>query len=220
MPCDIGYKSYSRVSIPVPQPQKFKSKAKAPKVDADLLARLGQEDHDFLVWMQELDIGPLLQEALKRALQDYGPVSLKFSVSSGGQLVAEGEYKGSGRRLLEEEAAAVSDRWQMEVLQIVVQLLGYETVIERSGSPEQTVIEGEKDSESGVHEYVRVARGSEGASVRFEHFRSKEALDAEKAKFLALAQKLGVKIDVHDTEEGGRPIAQGVVHRHFLKGKG
>ena len=67
MPCNIGYKSYSKVEIPEPQPQAFKAKADAPEIDADLLAKLGNEDPEFLEWISELDTNSLFKEALKRA---------------------------------------------------------------------------------------------------------------------------------------------------------
>lgn len=68
MPCDIGYKSYSRVKIATPQVQTLKITAKAPSVDADLLDRVGVDDPAFLAWMQEIDTQPLLQRALDAAL--------------------------------------------------------------------------------------------------------------------------------------------------------
>ncbi len=221
MPCDIGYKSYSRVRIPAPAPQKFKSKAKAPKVDAELMARLGQDDPQFVEWLTELDTAPLLQEALKRALAKVGADGVKFSVTPSG-LVAEAEYKSeSKKRQIERATAAVSARWQMEVLGVIAQLLDFRFVITASGRPgsESFSLEGEKENGTGVHEYLRIENGAAGASFRFEHYRSAEALRQDRDKFLALAQKLGVKIAIVDTEDGGQPIPQGTVHRHFLPEK-
>jgi hypothetical protein len=52
----------------------------------------------------------------------------------------------------------------------------------------------------------------------FEHFATKAEVDTTRDKFLALAQKMGVRIQVGQTRESGSPIQQGVVHRHHLKG--
>ncbi len=221
MPCDIGYKSYSRVRIPAPAPQRFKSKAKAPKVDAELMARLGQEDPQFAEWLNELDTAPLLQEALRRALAKIDGDGVKFSVTAAG-LVAEAEYKSEARkRKIERAASAVSARWQMEVLGVIAELLDFRFVITASGRPgsETFSLEGEKENGTGVHEYLRIDNGAAGSSIRFEHYRSAEALRQDKDKLLALAQKLGVKIAVVGTEDGGQPIPQGTVHRHFLPEK-
>ena len=215
MPCDIGYKSYSRVRIPAPQPQKFKSKAKAPKVDAELLARLGQDDPQFVEWMNELDIAPLLREALKRALAKTDGGTAEFSIAANGDLIAQAEYKSDrARKKVEQVVAAVSARWQIEVLAVIAQLLDFDVAV--TAGANSFTLEGEKDSGAGVHEYLRVVNGPDGASIRFEHYRSAEALRRDRDKFLALAQKFGVKIAVIDSEEGGQPIPQGTVHRHFL----
>jgi len=218
MPCDIGYKSYSRVRIPTPQPQKFKSKAKAPKVDAELMARLGQDDPQFVEWMNELDIAPLLSAALERALSQTAGDGVGFSIAGNGDLVAKAEYKSDrGKKKIEKAVAAVSARWQMEVLGVIAELLDFSVVIAAGGS--SFTLEGEKENETGVHEYIRIVNDPGGASIRFEHYRSPEALRKDKDKFLALAQKLGVKIALIDSEEGGQPIPQGTVHRHFLPEK-
>lgn len=218
MPCDIGYKSYSRIRIPAPQPQKFKSKAKAPKVDAELMARLGQEDPQFVEWLHELNIAPLLQAALERALSATEGGGVEFSIAKNGDLIAEAEYKSDrAKKKMEKAVEAVSSRWQMEVLGVIAQLLDFRVVIAAAGS--SLTLEGEKENETGVHEYIRIENGASGASIRFEHYRSAEALRQDKDKLLALAQKLGVKIAVVDTEEGGQPIPQGTVHRHFLPEK-
>ena len=72
MPCNIGYKSYAKIEIPEPQPQTFTAKSEAPDINAELLTKLGEEDPEFLSWVQELGTKPLLEEALKRALQKLG----------------------------------------------------------------------------------------------------------------------------------------------------
>lgn len=218
MPCDIGYKSYSRVRIPAPQPQRFKSKAKAPKVDAELMARIGQDDPQFVEWMDELDIAPLLQAALERALAQVDGAGVGFSVAKNGDLIAQAEYKTDrAKKKMEKAVEGVSARWQMEVLGVIAQLLDFRIDIAAAGS--SLTLEGEKENETGVHEYIRIVSGTSGSSIRFEHYRSAEALQRDKDKFLALAQKLGVKIAVIDSEEGGQPIPQGTVHRHFLPEK-
>ncbi len=219
MPCNIGYRSVTRVRIPVPQPKKFKSKSKAPKVDADLLAKLGQEDPEFLDWLNGLDIVPLLEEALKRALKWLDSAGVNFSIGRGGDLVAEAEYKNDrAKKKIEKAVADVSARWQMEVLGIVAQLLDFDYVVRLLGGG-SFALEGEKDNGTGVHEYIRVDNRPDGASIRFEHYKSAAELDKDKTKFLALAQKLGVKIAVIDSRDGGQPIPQDAVHRDFLKEK-
>jgi hypothetical protein len=219
MPCDIGYRNVTRVRIPVPQPQKFKSKSKAPKVDADLLAKLGQDDPEFLDWLTGLDIKPLIEEALKRALAKVDGGGVGFSIGRGGDLVAEAEYRNDkAKKKIEKAVASVSARWQMEVLGVVAQLLDFAFVIRASGSGSLT-LEGEKDNGTGVHEYIRVDNLADGASIRFEHYKSPADLEKDKTKFLALAQKLGVKISVIDSEDAGQPIPQGVVHQDFLREK-
>lgn len=218
MPCNIGYKSYSRIRIPAPQPQKFKSKAKAPEVDAELMTRLGQDDPQFAEWLNELNIASLLTEALRRALARTDGGNVEFSIAKNGDLVAEAEYKSErSRKKIEKAVASISARWQMEVLCIIAELLDFRAVITTVGS--SLILEGEKEKETGVHEYIRIENGTSGASIRFEHYRSAEALRQDKDKYLALSQKLGVKIALMDSEEGGQPIPQGTVHQHFLPEK-
>ena len=76
----------------------------------------------------------------------------------------------------------------------------------------------EKMDGSAVHKYVRVTKNVGGDSnIMFEHFDSPETLTKEKAKFLGLAQKLGVKIEILEHRESGHPIEAHHVHKHFLK---
>ena len=63
MPCDLGYKSFNRVVVPAPQPLTFKKRIVAPKVDAELMERIGQDDPAFIEWMNEV--------VLKAELADY-----------------------------------------------------------------------------------------------------------------------------------------------------
>lgn len=219
MPCDLGYKNVSAVVVPAPQPLQFKKRVTAPKVDAELLELIGQQDQTFVDWMNELDNGPLLALALQRTLAevgDTGPVS--FSTDGGG-LSAEAKYVGSAAKArVERIADEVGRRWQIEVLATVAQLLDYETQItETKGGVLK--LEGEKHGGgSQVHEYLRVTLDpSKGSTLMFEHFASKKEAELVKAKFLALSQKLGVKIDVLDVRASGSPIPAGSVHNHFLK---
>ena len=92
MPCNIGYKSYAKVVIPEPQPQTFKAKAEAPKIDADLLAKLGSEDPEFLEWASDLDVQSLLEEALKRTVAKINVGGVRFKVNADGMLEAGGTY--------------------------------------------------------------------------------------------------------------------------------
>lgn len=217
MPCDIGYKNFSRVSIPAPQPLEFRSRHEAPKVDAELMARIGRDDPGFVAWLQELDTGPLLAEALKRTLAALPPGKLKFSIENGGLAASATFTSQAQKRTLEEKADKIGRRWQMEVLKIVLTLLGYETRITAAG--ELLMLEAEKHGGGRqVHEYVRVTMDpAQGASVMFEHFASKKELEADRDKFRALSQKLGVPIRVVESRESGSPIPEGTEHKHFLK---
>jgi hypothetical protein len=81
------------------------------------------------------------------------------------------------------------------------------------------MLEGEKHGGSPVHEYLRVTLDpAKGSSMMFEHFATKQGRDLARAKFAALAQKLGVKLDIGDTTESGSPVPAGTVHKHFIKG--
>lgn len=220
MPCDLGYKSFSRVTMPVPKPLAFKKRASAPKVDAELMERIGQDDPAFLEWMDELDAAPLLEQALKKALaaDDASPVT--FSIAGGG-LTAEATCKDDAEKARAEEIAdRVGRRWQMEVLAIVAELLDFETSLSavRQDGNEIIMLEGEKHGDEQVHEYLRVTLDPvRGSAVLFEHFASDKRLAAVKAKFLALAQKFGIKIRIGETRESGSPIPSGSVHKHFIK---
>lgn len=223
MPCTIGYRNYSTISIPAPQPQKFKSKSKGPEVDKLLMDRLGQEDPEFLSWMLEQDIEPLLSEALRRALAAVDENGVSFSIADNGDLIAEADYTDSRRKKrIQKTVSAVSSRWQMEILKIVAELLDFEAVLKSSGDPgsENWELEGEKHSDCGVHEYIQVTKSVNGdASMRFEHYKSGGSADLDRIKFMALAQKFGVKIRLIKTQSAGQPIPQDTVHRHFLHGK-
>jgi hypothetical protein len=219
MPCDLGYKNVSRVTVPAPQPLLFKKRVEAPKVDAELLELIGQQDQTFVDWMNELDNGPLLALALERALAEVGDTDPVSFSTDGGGLSAEAKYVGSAAKAkVEKIADKVGRRWQIEVLATVAQLLDYDTQItETKGGVLK--LEGEKHGgTSQVHEYLRVTLDpTKGSTLMFEHFASQQEVDLVRAKFLALGQKLGVKIDVVAVQASGSPIPSGSVHNHFLK---
>jgi hypothetical protein len=190
-------------------------------VDAGLMALIGQDDPDFVEWINELDIVPLLEQALaavRPPLGDRSPVG--FSISAGG-LSAVGAYKNASEKVLIEEIAdRVGRRWQMEVLAIVAQLLDFGTsiTVTRVDGSEVITLEGEKRGNEQVHEYLRVTLDPvRGSAILFEHFASEKKLAIVKAKFQALAQRLGVKLQLGESSESGSPIPSGSVHKHFIK---
>lgn len=218
MPCNIGYKSVSRMTIPQPQPLKFKKEVAAPEIDEELMDRLGESDTAFVEWVGELDAAPLLGEALKRAIADVASGGkVRYSVKDG-RLVAEAKYSGAGaKRVIEREAAEVAERWTIEVLGIVAQLLDYDVVITR-GPDGGFVLEGEKRSDKSVHEYLRVtSRGRSAGEFQFEHFASRRELAVERDRFVALALRLGIGLRLSATKERGQPIPLDAVHRDFFR---
>ncbi len=219
MPCNIGYRSWAVITIPKPTYQKFKKKVAPPKVDVDLLDKIGEDDPEFLDWLTDLDIQPLLQEALNRARrQVQGSSSLRCSILADGSLAMSGKYDDSRKRVkLENLSEDITRRYQMEVLAIVAELLEYDIRITEQG--DTLILEGEKHQDgTQVHRYFKVTKDANGrGEIRFEHFNSPSARDAELNKFLALAQSLGVRIDVQGIKEAGSPIAEGEIHRDFLK---
>lgn len=216
MPCNIGVKSYARVVIPAPQPQTFKAKAEAPKIDADLLAKLGEEDPDFLEWVSELETKPLLQEALKRALANISVGGLTFAINAQGMLEAKGSYYSEkDRKKLDEVSSRVSERWQFEILGIVTELLGYKPAVWKNGN--ELILEAEEEGKSHPCDYIRVTRKEGKGTLTFEHFKSRKDLQLATAKFLALADKLGVKITIQEetVQEGTAfPVEDRHDHRH------
>ena len=149
MPCDLGYRSYMEVKIPAPQPLKFKKKIEAPKIDAELLRNIGEENSEFVEFLQDLDIGPLLEKALKLARQNIkNSNKIKFFIQNG-SLQAEASYKSdSEKEAIERITAEVAARFQMEVLAIVLEILEYETSVtkekNKGGQAGAIVLEGEK----------------------------------------------------------------------------
>lgn len=225
MPCDIGYRSYTKVRIPTPNPQEFKNQTEAPQIDADLLEKLGVDDPEFLAWINELDTRPLLQEALNRALQQLkipADGKLKFKIDINGYLQARGSYVSAAeKKRLSELAGQVAGRFQMETLQVIAQLLDYETELVQSEVEGEVAwkLEGEKNEPGSVHKYLCVTKRGDNTEIEFEHFDSPQSRDSEMVKYFALAQKLGVPLTVGATKKSGQPIVAGTVHRDFLKHK-
>ncbi|MDP3697493.1 MAG: hypothetical protein Q8R55_05770, partial [Candidatus Taylorbacteria bacterium] len=175
MPCNIGYKSYAQVVIPEPQPQTFKAKAEAPKIDAELLAKLGNEDPEFLEWAGGLDTKALLEEALKRTLSKVSVKGVEFKVNAGGMLEGKGKYfNESEKRLLDQKVSRVSERWQFEVLGIVTELLGYKVTITQNGT--EFLLEAEEEGKSHPCDYIKVVKKDGDATLTFEHFKSRDKL--------------------------------------------
>jgi len=179
MPCNIGYQETFKARVPEPE----RARGKAPAVDADLLERLGVEDPSFVEWLDELDTGPLLRAALDRTSGAVDTRGLSLALGEDGSL----EVEGLQRARLD----AVIARWQLEVLGVVAELLGYETRVTDSG------VVGQRPTEGGIEEHFTVTReGPGGLRLRFEHFKSPSALRAEMRKIIALARLLGLAIDV------------------------
>lgn len=214
MPCNIGYKNYIKIVIPAPQPQVFKAKVDAPKIDADLLAKLGSEDPEFLEWLNELDVKPLLEEALKRARARISTGGLEFSINDKGMLEAKGRYiSDREKKVLTEATARVSERWQFEILGIVAELLGYIVTITQKGN--EFLLEAEEEGKAHPCDYIKVTKRDDNAALVFEHFKSRSALQLETAKFLTLAHRLGIKIVLGDsTVSEGDPFPVEERHSH------
>lgn len=212
MPCNIGYKSYAKIEIPEPQPQTFKAKSDAPSIDADLLAKLGSEDPEFLEWVGELNVRPLLEEALKRALSNVRTRGVEFSLADDGTLEAKGRYSNDReKKNLSDASSSVSKRWQFEVLGIATQLLGYTFTIRQNG--DELILEAEEEGKSHPCDYIKISKKSGNSTLVFEHFKSRKELQVETAKFLVLADKLGIKIILDDTSVSeGDPFPS--EHRH------
>jgi len=223
MPCDLGFKSYSRVDVPVPQPTVLKKRYAAPSVDAELMNLIGQDDTTFVEWINELDAAPLLQKALDAALAVTKTKGVTFSVNAGGLSAQTTFVSAAEKRSAEKAIEKVSRRWQIEVLSVVAQLLDFETqvTVTKVDGQDVLMLEGEKRSASRVNEYLRVTFDPTAeTTVMFEHFASKQKLDEMRNKFLALSQRLGVRIGVVATRQSGSPIPEGAVHEHFIKSHG
>ncbi|HBX58014.1 MAG TPA: hypothetical protein DEG18_00170 [Candidatus Yanofskybacteria bacterium] len=202
-------------------PQEFKEKVKAPKIDKTLLDNMGVEDTVFIDWLTGLDINPLFEEALNRTLRAIGYTgNAKFQISNGELAIKAQFMTPKEKQQLETAAKNVGERFQIEVLAIIAQLLDYTTMTSNKviGGKKTTIVEGEKNESADVHRYLSVAVGSNGNGVlTFEHFESKSVLKEERAKLMLLAQKFGIKIRFSEEHESGQPIATGVEHHDFLK---
>lgn len=218
MPCNTGYREYVRVTIPVVKKETLRKKVEAPQIDAKLLAKIGADDSKFREWLMELDPAPLWQEALDRVLKKADDLKgIKFSIDKDGYLQAKAKIAGGeDKRTYSAKIDAIGSAFQMEVIGIVAQLLDYEIVIQEAG--DEIVLEGEKQSDAKVHEYLRVATSGQGtATLEFEHFSSPDKLKTEERKFLGLAQKFGIKMVIAERVCAGQPIDSSVVHRNFLQ---
>lgn len=206
MPCNIGFKSYEPIKIPEPQPQVFKTEASAPEIDADLLKKLGEEDPEFLDWVSTLDPRSLLEEALKRTRSKTNGSGIRFKIGEDGTLKAEGSFTSqTEKRRLSEAAKVVSERWQFELLGIVVELLDYDVTIREEGGG--LVLEAEEKGKSHPCDFIKVTKKGDSATLTFEHFKTRKALEKEIAKFLSLADRLGVKIALeHPSVTEGDPF--------------
>lgn len=218
MPCNIGYKNVSKIQISAPQLEKFESKTEIPAVDADLLEKIGENDPIFVEWMKELDIKPLLENALEKAIADVEDSDMvNFSIDDSGYLNADADYvEDSKKAEIEKIIDSVSNQFQFELLKTVLELLDYTAILSKENK-DSLVLEGEKNEESPVHKYVRIDKtAGEYPVLRFEHFESPESLEKEKEEFLGLLQKLGIRIDISESQDNGQPITDGTVHQHFL----
>jgi hypothetical protein len=215
MPCEIGYRSVARATI-AQRPETLESRAEAPPFDQELLDRLGVDDPPFLAWLVGLEIDPLLERALERTRDavDVGAAELRIENGALTSRVTVTDTKAAAERAV----AIVTKRWQLEVLRIVCELLDYEVELgERGGA---LVLEGEKHGTSGVHEYISITTdAADGLEVRFEHFASDDALALEQRRFLALAQKLGVRLRITREQRAGQKIPPGTIHPHKHRGK-
>lgn len=145
---------------------------------------------------------------------------VQISVGKNGRFVAQGSCKtAEEKNQIEKTVSEMSDRLQMELLKIVAELLDYQVSI--SCTAQSIILEGEKETGSGVNRYLKITKDKNGDGVLvFEHFESKKALVSEQQKFLALGQKMGIKLSVKKFEQSGQPISAGAEHKDFLKGGG
>ncbi|MCC6809799.1 MAG: hypothetical protein IT381_20385 [Deltaproteobacteria bacterium] len=107
----------------------------------------------------------------------------------------------------------------IDLLRMVCELLDYNVVVSENGK----MLEAEKTTHSGehhVHEYLCVVAKGDALEVRFEHFASDDALAVEQARFLALAQKLGLTLRLSGEKRAGQKIPKGAVHPHLHKNRG
>lgn len=224
MPCNLGYREIAEVTIPNPQPQELKEEVVAPEIDKELLEKIGEEDSIFLDWLLGLEIGPLLEEALRRALSKVkGAGALKTSIAKNGRLLIRARYTTAAeKKELDALTVSFSNQFQMEALAIVAELLDYEVLIRQEirDGKKVFVLEGEKKTSSGIHKYLKITRDVDGKGVLvFEHFEFEDELTKEERKFLALAKKLGIRIVMRKKTQQGNPLPKGVTHKNFVRAR-
>lgn len=206
MVCNLGYKSYARVTIPTTQ--KFQVRTLAPQIEADLLAKCGA-DPNTLSALQSLNFPSLLSLALQRTLLIV-PVPSDVSVTIQGSMldISNPSAQNSQIAQLNVLSSRLTEQFQLQVLNIVAELLDYKTKV--TG----LVLEGEKETDNKVHQYLRInlAQGT----WQFEHFASSEGLSQEQSKFQLLAAKMGLELQISDRQEEGSPISEEIEHRHFF----
>ncbi|KKS37066.1 MAG: hypothetical protein A3G49_00665 [Candidatus Sungbacteria bacterium RIFCSPLOWO2_12_FULL_41_11] len=224
MPCDIGYKNVVRVVVSSPVPQEFKEKIKPPEIDRELLDKIGEDDPEFLAWARDLDVRPLLEEALKRALAKVPAEGINFKINLELLLEASGRFfTEKDKRRMADTVSRVSSRWQFEIFGIVAELLDYRiTITERKG---EFFLEAEEEGKTHPCDYFTITKKGNDATLVFEHFKTRRALEVEKAKFVILAHKLGVKIAFRESTitegspfPGEERLNEADRHRHGLKG--
>jgi hypothetical protein len=139
---------------------------------------------------------------------------IDFKVNDEGMLEAKGTFvSASEKKLLSKEASAVTNRWQFEILGIVCELLNYSVTITQRG--ETMTLEAEEKGSTHPCDYIKVTRTGDSAEIVFEHFKTEKALDVATAKFLTLADKLGVKIILRNRKVvEGEPFPNVVRHTH------
>src|SRR3989338_81308 len=211
MPCDIGLRNVVVVKIEVPVVKNLRIRVKPEEIDQDLLEKLGEEDNEFVNWLGSLDAKPVLEEALKRTVETLGILKKDVSFTKDGYLEIRGKYTTDAeKKKIEERASAVGKRFQIETLNAIAQILGYETAV-LSSKDGSFKIKGEKEGELGVHKYLAISGGADGAGdLRFEHFATKKELRMETSKFLAIAGKFGIKITGGAVEEAGKESGETV----------
>jgi len=217
MPCDIGYRIYAPIRIPEPVPLEFKSKNEAPKIDAELLERLGETDPDFNQALEAMDVIPLLKEALKRTLAKIKVnANLRFQISDTGYLEAKASFTSQAQKAqLEKLTAEIAGQFQLEVMKIIAEILDYQ--LEVIQSKDSWEIIGEKDEEADVHSYLKISKSADGrGELCFEHFKTPKAADLENDKLVALLQKCGIALKLGKARKAGQPINTGTIHKDFL----
>ncbi|MBI3633721.1 MAG: hypothetical protein HY226_05540 [Candidatus Vogelbacteria bacterium] len=218
MPCNIGFKSYQEVYLPVPKPKKLAKKVEAPKVDPELLNKLGETSPGFVEWFNEFDVKGLLELVLNETLEGKKLGGFSFSID-GSFVVAKAKYTTDAeKKKAEQTIDKIMNEFQMRTLVMVAKLLDFNC---RLMNEDGTItIEGEKPNPDNdqVSRYLRITRRADGKSeIMFEHYSAPEALVEERIKFTVLAQKLGVPIDFTLPREVGSPIAIGITHKDHLK---